>query len=52
MKTAVKSLLQTRAGWALSSLVRPRGTLVLMYHRVGPSSEGLPASTSPSSGPR
>lgn len=41
MKNAIKTLLQTRAGWTLSSFVRSRGTLVLMYHRVGPNSEGF-----------
>jgi peptidoglycan/xylan/chitin deacetylase (PgdA/CDA1 family) len=41
LKAAIKWLLQTRAGWALSSPVRSPGTLVLMYHRVGPNSEGF-----------
>ena len=53
LKAAVKRLAATSPGWALSRLVRPRGTLVLMYHRVGPEHRrGFRASTSRSFGSR
>jgi peptidoglycan/xylan/chitin deacetylase (PgdA/CDA1 family) len=34
LKTAVKKAVSTRAGWIASAPLRPRGTVVLMYHRV------------------
>src|SRR6185295_5844992 len=43
LKTAAKWLASTSPGWALSRLVRPPGTLVLMYHRVGPNPTGFPS---------
>lgn len=43
LKAAARWLAATSPGWALSRLVRPRGTLVLMYHRVGPNNAGFPS---------
>jgi peptidoglycan/xylan/chitin deacetylase (PgdA/CDA1 family) len=34
MKTFLKQLLSTRAGWAATASLRARGTYVLMYHRI------------------
>jgi peptidoglycan/xylan/chitin deacetylase (PgdA/CDA1 family) len=42
-KALAKRLAATSPGWALSRLVRPPGTLVLMYHRVGPNPMGFPS---------
>lgn len=43
LKAVAKRLAATSPGWALSRLVRPQGTLVLMYHRVGPNPVGFPS---------
>jgi peptidoglycan/xylan/chitin deacetylase (PgdA/CDA1 family) len=41
LRRAVKTTLAAPLGWALSAPVRPRGTLVVMYHRVGPNPAGF-----------
>lgn len=41
-KQAAKALLASRWGWLASRALRPRGTAVLMYHRVGPLSDPFP----------
>jgi peptidoglycan/xylan/chitin deacetylase (PgdA/CDA1 family) len=41
-KQAAKALLASRWGWRATRPLRPRGTAVLMYHRVGPLSEPFP----------
>lgn len=43
LKAAIKRLAATSPGWALSRLLRPRGTLVITYHRVGPNPAGFPS---------
>jgi peptidoglycan/xylan/chitin deacetylase (PgdA/CDA1 family) len=42
IKQAAKALLATRWGWRATEPLRPRGTAVLMYHRVGPPSDPFP----------
>jgi peptidoglycan/xylan/chitin deacetylase (PgdA/CDA1 family) len=37
----VKALVATSPGWALSGLARREGLVVVMYHRVGPNSQGF-----------
>jgi len=40
-RRTVKATLAAPLGWTLSAPVRPRGTLVVMYHRVGPNPAGF-----------
>jgi peptidoglycan/xylan/chitin deacetylase (PgdA/CDA1 family) len=42
VKQAAKELLASRWGWRATQFLRPRGTAVLMYHRVGPLSDPFP----------
>jgi peptidoglycan/xylan/chitin deacetylase (PgdA/CDA1 family) len=39
---AVKSLAATRVGWRASGLLRPRGVIVLMYHRISTTGDRFP----------
>jgi hypothetical protein len=41
-KRAAKAILASRWGWAATQALRPRGTAVLMYHRVCPLSDPFP----------
>ena len=41
-KRAAKAILASRWGWAATQALRPRGTAVLMYHRVSPLSDPFP----------
>lgn len=42
LKTAVKALVATNPGYALTRPARTRGCAVLLYHRVGPPSDPFP----------
>jgi peptidoglycan/xylan/chitin deacetylase (PgdA/CDA1 family) len=41
-RSAAKWLLATGAAWRLTGLLRPNATVVLMYHRVGPTADPFP----------
>jgi peptidoglycan/xylan/chitin deacetylase (PgdA/CDA1 family) len=41
-KLAAKAFLASRWGWRATQPLRPRGTAVLMYHRVGPITDPFP----------
>ena len=49
VKRAIKRALTSHAGWRASAWARPRGVLVLTYHRVCPADDTFPAWTSATS---
>lgn len=42
LRRAARAAVTSGAGWAARSLLRPPGAIVITYHRIGPTADGLP----------